>query len=64
MQVKQWVIRPVSHERSVYILITNVRRLNSRLHPCSFVAALKTLLACKVGSLAKVVRQLAQPKAL
>ena len=43
MQVKQWVIRPVSHERSVYILITKIRRLNDRLHPCSFVAALKTL---------------------
>ncbi len=43
MQVKQWVIRPVSHERSVYILITKVRSLNGRLHACSFVAALTTL---------------------
>ncbi len=40
MQVKQWIIRPVSHERSVYIFITKVRRLNGRLHPCCFVAAL------------------------
>ncbi len=37
------VIRAVSHEQSVYILITKARRLNSRLNPCSFVAALNTL---------------------
>ncbi len=37
------IIRRVSHERSVYILITKVRRLKGRLHPYSFVAALKTL---------------------
>ncbi len=37
---KQWIIKPVCHERSVYILITNVRCSNGRLHPCSFVMLL------------------------
>ncbi len=40
MRVKQWIIRPVSHERSVYILIRKFRRLNGRLQPCSFVTLL------------------------
>ena len=43
IKVKQWVIRSVSHVRSVYILITKVQRLNGHLHPCSFVAALESL---------------------
>ena len=43
IKVKQWVIRSVSHVRSVYILITKIRRLNGRLHPCSLVAALESL---------------------
>ncbi len=40
MQVKQWIIRPVSHEPSVHMLIRKFRRLNGRLHPCGFVTLL------------------------
>ena len=43
IEVRQWVIRAISHVRSVYILFTKVQRVNGRLHPCSFVAALESL---------------------